>query len=382
MVWLCASALLTFALQAPQLPIAVTQDGVQVQCISAEIGDREIQTPFGLLRNAMDPVVSIIDGEKQVLELRQLRKAGTLDDASWLRDLSRAGQLEELSRASLEVLALDAQAILPYRLLESWGRRLDPVPSKVLVQDRVAWLWRESNRNDFTVALLAGARLQEEVSASSSENNDRKVSLSDLRKSLRSNSTLRRRVAAQVAGRQREFSLREALLEASLLDGTEAARDAAAQGAHTLHPYSARFYWTQNLMQGKEEVRLASAYNLGSYAQADGLHSLMTALSAWEHRLGQEYEFAGRSLHVVSTVDRNALDIPGYSPDQEDVNVQHLSPNKALLDYRDIVQVKRYGEDQWSFLLEALDLWAGRTTERSQGDWMKFYLEEWLPAQT
>lgn len=135
-------------------------------------------------------------------------------------------------------------------------------------------------------------------------------------------------------------------------------------------------------MQGKEEVRLASAYNLGSYADADGLHSLMTALSAWEHRLGHTYDFAGRSLRVVSTVNRNALDIPGYSPDQEDVNLKHLSPNQALLDYRDIVQVKRYGEDQWSFLLEALDHWAGRTTERSQGDWMKFYLEEWLPSQT
>jgi hypothetical protein len=108
----------------------------------------------------------------------------------------------------------------------------------------------------------------------------------------------------------------------------------------------------------------------------------MTALSAWEHRLGEEYDFAGRRLQVVSTVNRNALDIPGYSPEQEDVNIKHLSPNKALLDFRDIVQVKAYGEDQREILLEALDLWAGKGTERTRDDWMKFYLEEWLPTQS
>ncbi|MDA0666864.1 MAG: hypothetical protein O3A95_04440 [Planctomycetota bacterium] len=382
MVWLLASALLTFSLQTPQRPIAVTQEGVQIQATHAEIGDREIQTPFGTLRNVMDPVVAIIDGEKQVLELRKLHHTGALDDASWLRDLSRAGQLEELARASLEVLALEPQAILPYRLLESWGRRIDPVPPKVLVQDRVAWLWRESNRKDFAAAILAGAKLAEEVSASSYEDNDRKVGLSELRKSLRSSSPVLRRVAAHVAGRQKEFSLRETLLEASLGDPTEAARDAAAKGAHMLHPYSARAYWVRNLMQGKDDLRMASAFNLANYGDADGLHGLMTALSAWEHPLGHTYDFAGRSLRVVSGSDRNALDIPGYSPDQEDVNLKDLSPNHALLDFHDIVQVKRYGEDQRDILLEALDLWAGKTTERTHGEWMKFYLEEWLPTQS
>lgn len=382
MVWLLASALLAFSVQAPQRPIAVTQEGVHIQCIGAEIGDREIQTPFGLLRNSMDPIVAIVDGGKEVIELRKLHQTGALDDASWLRDLSRAGQLEELARASLEVLALEPQAILPYHLLESWGRRIDPVPAKVLVENRVAWLWREANRKDFTAAVLAGAKLTDEVSASSSENNDRKVSLSDLRKSLRSSSALRRRIAAHVAGRQRDFSLRETLLKASLEDPAEAARDAAAMGAHALHAYSARSYWVRNLMQGKADLRMASAFNLGNYADADGLHSLMTALSAWEHRLGEEYNFAGRRLQVVSSVNRNALDIPGYSPEQEDVNIKHLSPNKALLDFRDIVQVKAYGEDQRGILLEALDLWAGKATERTPDDWMKFYLEEWLPTQS
>lgn len=382
MVWLCASALLTLALQAPQRPIAVTQGGVQIQCIEAEVGDRQIQTPYGLLRTPLDPVVSIREGENQVLELRKLHQTGVLDDASWLRDLSRAGQLEELARASLEVLALEPQSILPYQLLEDWGRRLDPVPAKVWVENRVAWLWREANRKDFTAAVFAGAKLTQEVNADSKEDHDRKVSLSDLRKSLRSSSALRRRVAAHVAGRQGEFSLRETLLKASLDDSTEASRDAAAHGAHTLHAYSARLFWTRNLMQGKEDLRMASAYNLGNYAGADGLHSLITALSAWEYRLGQTYDFAGRNLRVVSTVDRNALDIPGYSPDQEDVNIEYLSPNQALLDFRDTHQVKRYGEDQMDILLEALDLWAGETTLRTRSEWIQFYLEEWLPARS
>jgi len=382
MVWLLASTLLAFSLQAPQLPIAVTQEGVQIQCVSAAIGDRSIPTPYGIYRSPLDPVVAIIDGEKQVLELRKLHQTGALDDASWLRDLSRAGQLEELARASLEVLALEPQSILPYRLLESWGRRIDPVPAKTLVQDRVDWLWREANHKDFTAAVMAGARLTQEVSGSSNYDNDRKVDLSDLRKALRSPSVVRRRIAGRIAGRQQETSLRETLLQASLTDSTEAARDAAAMGAHTLHAYSARLYWMGNLTQGKEENRIAAAFNLGTYGGADGLNALMATLSAWDHGLGDTYDFAGREIHIVSTVNRNVLDIPGYSPEQEEVNIDNLSPQQALLDNDDTLKVKRYGEGQLTVLLEALDLWAGTTTERTQGEWMKFYLEVWLPQQS
>ncbi|MFK5957020.1 MAG: hypothetical protein QM477_11315 [Planctomycetota bacterium] len=382
MLWLVASALLAFPLQSPQLPIAVTQDGVQIQSVHAEVGDREIQTPYGVFRNPHDPVVAIIDGEKQVLELRKQHQIGVLDDASWLRDLSRAGQLEELSRASLEVLTLDPQAILPFRLLESWGRRIDPVPAKVLVQDRVAWLWQVANGKDFTAAVLAGSRLVDEVSSTSNYDNSLQVQLSDLRKSLRSSSVVRRRIASQIAGRQQEFSLRETLLEASIMDNTEAARDAAAFGAQLLHASTARTYWTKNLAQGKDEYRIAAAYNLGTYGEADGINSLVAVLSAWEHRSGSHYEFAGRTISVVSTHDRNALDIPGYSPDQEDVDITYLPANKALLDPHASLKVKRFGEGQLIVLLEALDAWAGKATGRSRSDWIKFYLEDWLPTQT
>ena len=108
----------------------------------------------------------------------------------------------------------------------------------------------------------------------------------------------------------------------------------------------------------------------------------MTTLSAWDHRLGETYTFAGREIRMVSAVNRNALDIPGYAPEQEEVNIDHLAPNKSLLTYDDTLTVKRYGEGQLTVLLEALDLWAGTTTERTRSDWMEFYLEVWLPQQS
>lgn len=381
MVCLNASVLLLTALQTPQLLVAVTEGGVHIQSIEAEVGDRQVETPYGLYRTPHDPVVRVVDRAQQIHDLRKLHQDGVLDDETWLQDLSTAGQLEELSRACLETLAQDPQAVLPYSVLESWGRRLDPVPADTPRDRRIAWLWKQSQGRDFTKAVLGGARLAEEVSFSSQAANERIVLLADLRKALRSNSVVRRRIAAHIAGKQQEFSLRETLMEASLLDPVEASRDAAAEGVHSIHAHSARQYWVRNLARGKNPHREAAAWNLGRYGGADGLHGLIHVLAAWNHKTGDRFDFSERTIWVVSDRDRSALDVTGFDPLEGEVDALHLAPDLEFLDLGSKFKVLRYGESLQLVLLAALDHWADTRTERDTDAWLKFYLEDWLPSR-
>ncbi len=366
---------------AAQTSIAITQSGLHVQCIDAQVGDRQVQTPFGLLRTPSDPVVEIADGSNQVADFRKLHQQGITDDETWLQDLSTAGQLEELARACLEILAQQPQSIFPYTFLESWGKKIDPTPPQLPYRKRVSWLWEQASGKDFTKAVLAGAFLLEEISYSSEPDNDRIIRIADLRKALRSKSVVRRRVAAHIAGRQQEFSLRETLMLASLTDPVEAARDAAAEGLSGIHPHSARQYWVRNLARGTSYARVAAAWNLGHYGGADGLQALVHVLATWNHKVGQRFRFADRSVWLVSDPDRSALDIAGYNPEQEEVDFRHLNPDLEFLDLGSTFKVTRYGESFRDVLLEALDTWAGETTHRDVDAWLKYYLEEWLPSR-
>jgi len=368
-------------LQAPQLPIAVLQSGQRVECVEAQVGDREFETPFGLFRTATDPVVEIYDGTQQVQDLRKLRKLEVLDDFTWLHDLSTAGQLTELARASQLVLAHDQHNIYAYEVLESWGRRIDAVPPKLDRNQRITWLWKRANKSDFTSALMAGAQLMEEVSQSSQASNDRVVSISDLRKAMRQKSVVPRRVAALIAGRQRQFSMRESLLEASIAEKLEPVRSASAAAAHEIHAHSARQYWVRNLARGTGASRDAAAWNLGHYGGADALNALIHVLAAWEHRPPERFEYAGREIWVVSSVDRNAADLGGYNPEQQEVDFRHLSPDLEFLDLGSTFTVTKYGESLHTLLLEALDTWAGEKTERDTEAWLQWYMNVWLPSR-
>jgi len=367
--------------QAPQIPIAVLQSGQRVECIDAEVGDLKFQTPFGLFRTPTDPIVEIVDGAQQAKDLRMLRSKRVLDDFTWLHDLSTAGQLRQLSVACMEVLAQDHQNIYPYELLESWGRRLDVVPAKVDRDQRIAWLWKRATGKDFCEAILAGAQLREEVSQSSQAPNERTVSIRKLRVALRSKSTWQRRIASLIAGRQRVFSMREALLKASITDLLDPVRTAAAAGAHEIHAHSARQYWVRNLARGSGAHRDAAAWNLGRFGGADALNALIYVLAAWEHKPPERFKFAGRTVWVVSQPDRSAGDLGGYNPEQQEIDFRHLSPDLEFIDLGSTFFVTRYGESLHELLLEALDTWANEKTGRDTAAWLTWYLDVWLPSR-
>jgi hypothetical protein len=379
MAMFTAALLCATLLQAPQLPIAVLQSGQHVECINASVGNLEFDTPFGLYRNPTDPIVAIQDGQQQAENLDKLRRQDLLDDYGWLQALSTAGQLSALTSACEEVLALQPHNLYPYELLDSWGARLDVVPRDLDRDKRVAWLWKRATGKDFTAAVMAGAQLLQEVSLSSQASNDRIVSIRELRRALRSKHLVQRRIGALVAGRQGQFSMREDLLEASIREVLEPVRAAAAAAAHELHAHSARQYWVRNLARGYRSHRDNAAWNLGHYGGADAVNALIHVLAAGEHKPPERFEFAGRTIWVVSKRDSNVLDLGGYNPEQREVDFQHLSNDLEFIDLGSTFTVTRYGDSLRVLILEALDTWAGEKTGRDTKAWLDWYVNVWLP---
>lgn len=383
MIALLATVLL-WGVQAPEppaLPIAVTKSGLRVQCTAAtSVGDRRIHTPYGSMLVATDPVAEIVDGTRQRQDLDRLLAEGLIDEETWLRDLSTAGQLEALFTAAGRVMQERPQQLYPVEILEDWGRRLDPVPEGVDYEDRVGWLWEQAMDARGSRCLMLGARLREEVARSETPQFERIVSLSDLRKGLRSRYPERRRVAALIAGRQQEFSMREALMKSSLRGDNEAARDGAAEATHEVHPHAARQYWVRNLTNGEDRDRELAARNLGRYGGADAVKALMHVLAAWERKAPKRFDFHGRTIWVVTSTDRMAYEAVSFNPQRLDADFRHLPENHEFLDLGTTLKVGRYGEGLYTALLEALDQVVGETTGRGHEEWLAWYDETWLPA--
>lgn len=382
MISLLATVLL-FGAQAPEppaQPMAVTKSGLRVECLEgAKVGDREIKTIYGRLLVATDPVVEIVDGTRQRVDLARLHQQGLMDDEAYLQDLSTAGQLSALVEASLEIMRTQPQQVYPYEGIEAWGKRLDSVPSSVDYEDRVSWLWDRIQKASTAQVLLLGARLLEEVSVSKHPQFERQVSIASLRKGLRSREPARRRVAALIAGRQQEFSMREILLKASLREEAEAARDGAAKGIHAIHPHAARQYWVRNAANGQENDRELAVRNLGRVGSEPAVRSLMHLLAAWDVRPPKRFEFYGRTIWVMKRVDRGAIEAVSFDPIRQDADVSHLSIAEEFVDLGSTLKVGVYSESLQTALLEALQTLVSDGEVRTKDEWLAWYGETWLP---
>jgi hypothetical protein len=376
LAWTLAAAVQTAA-QAPPVPIAVTASGQRVELsAAAEAGDRQVATPFGEWMLAADPVVEVVDGAKQLEQLLVLHRSGALDDLGLAQDLATAGQLRALAEHAAAWAARDPQRVEPYLILESWGERLDPVPRETPRERRVEWLWDRATGDDWALAVLAAPRLRQEVSAAYQARSEVTVSISRLRKALRSRNPQHRRAAAFVAGKQQEFSLRAPLLLASLEDRSPAARDGAARAAGEVQPKAARDYWSRVLAVGEPARRAPAALGLGRHGGDEGLRMLIHVLACWDQRTGVRFEFAGREIFVVSNYDSNAHDLSGYDVNHLDPAFTTADPNREYLDLGSRLKVTRLDEALLAALLEALDAWAGERTGRDAAAWIRWYLED------
>lgn len=375
---LCASLLL----QAPEIPVAVLQSGQRIECIEAKPGDRQLQTPFGLYRCAMDPVVSLEDGKRRAEDLEGLYLDDRISADTYLHDLSQAGLLTILAETCEDLAQENRNRVDVYRLLEGWATRLDRVPAKVKREDRVEWLWKRANSKEWVEAVMCGAQLSLEVSCSTLAQGNRRISLAKLRQALKSRYLPHRRMAAILAGSQREIGLREGLMLASIEESLEPLRCAAARGAQEIHGQAARNYWLRNLARGDHRDRAAAAWNLGRYGGEEALPGLIHVLAAHGHKPPERFDFAGRTVWVVSEEDPSAIDLGHLEADQQSVHVHSYQPELEFLQMGSTFKVTRYGDGLRDIVLEALDAWAGEKTSRSSEAWLDWYLGEWLPSRT
>jgi hypothetical protein len=362
--------------QARPVPVAITGNGLRVECLETKRGDRIIRTPFGLVSVPLDPVVEVTDGGAQLAQLLALREAGTLDDLSLMQDLSTAGQLTALALQCAAFAASDPESLEPYLLLEAWGVRLDPVARDLPREQRVEWLWERVQDDAWAKSVLAAARLREEVSQAFQAPTEQIVGIADLRKSLRRATPQHRRAAALIAGRQQEFSLREQLLIVSLNGTGQPTRDAAAWASDEIHPHAARNYWARNLARGEDPYRERAALALGRHAGADGVKVLEHVLAAHDHKVAERFTFAGREIWVVGDADRYVREVAGFDSQRQNVDVRHLRTDREYVDLGSTFKVTRYGERLAAALLAALDYWAGEKTGRDADQWLAWYLED------
>lgn len=361
--------------QAAPLPIAVTESGLRIECTEAAPGDLAVRTPFGSLLLATDPVREVVDGAHQLEQMLALHRSGALDDLGLAQDLSTAGQLRALAEHAEAWITRDPEAVDAYLLLEAWGERIDPAPRDLAVDRRVDWLWDFAREGGWARTVLTGPRLRAEASAAHQARSERTVSIVRLRKALASRRPELRRVAAFVAGKQQEFSLRAPLLLASLEDPDPAARDGAAAAAAEVQPKAARDYWSRVLATGEPGLRRRAALDLGRHGGAEGMRVLVHVLACFGRGAGERFEFAGRDLFVVSTWDSGAQKLAGFDVNHLDRAFLTTDPTQEYMDVGSRFKVTKVDEALRDALLAALDLSAGERTGRDAARWLEWWLD-------
>ena len=278
----------------------MTRSGIQVEVLGeAERGALEVETPAGWFRCPTDPV--------EIVFRRRPEAPWTgRDPASWkgiAASLASDGRLTELMAFAEAALAQadcpGAVRVEVFGVLEGWGARLDPVPSRLSLEQRVDWLWRELQRASPARRALLGGRLAEEV-VQGKEGDARRLALAELRRGLHAADPVLVRETALVAGAQgfADLSLAAEIVHRTL-QAPPLVRDGMARAAMGSWPAAVEDYWWQALSRADEGLRIAAAENLARYGTDRAVDYLATVLSAAGRRPGRKYEFGGRTVQAV-----------------------------------------------------------------------------------
>lgn len=299
-VMITLTPLLLFFCQG-EVPMAVLQSGARVESsIVPQVGDREVQTAYGVYDATLDPVVEIAEGQD---DLRLLDPLAALDQEQWFQRISERGLLASLAEAKPRTAAA-REAWL--EALTVWGGKLDTLPSKTDRDKRTDLLWKQLLKaDDAEQALLTGALLRE--IPQSRELPKRRIGLVDLRRGLEHKDAEVRRAAALIALHQSTYDLERPLLTASLEDKQPAVRQAAASALQTLQPERSLGLWTLALWRERNDAtRQHAAAHLGAFGSSD--HSVAKALihalaSSGNSGAPRSYVFFGKQIAYISDYD-------------------------------------------------------------------------------
>ncbi|MGB0953890.1 MAG: hypothetical protein ACPG31_11755 [Planctomycetota bacterium] len=241
----------------PEEPLAVLDDGTRLPVLaSVEVGTFLVRTPYGVLRSEGQQVIALVDGVKETELLEPLRD---LDYATWVQRCSERGLLERLLAEPID----DSNRELIFGALHAWGKRIDPLPSKLDRDDRVEALWGRMKKTEGgQLALLVGA-MEGEISNSSVQN-DRKVTLSDWRDIMDDRNPEYRWAATRIAAVQQDNSMVVMLLDSSLEDRNLWVRRAGAKALLETDPKGALYRWAYELVTDRNKgTKRQAAFLLG-----------------------------------------------------------------------------------------------------------------------
>ncbi|HEX9794283.1 MAG TPA: hypothetical protein VGC54_09905, partial [Planctomycetota bacterium] len=304
------SALLLLAVpqQSTEFRIAMTHSGRQVEVqTEPAAGALSVETPFGTFHTPTDPIEVILTRPaERPWEDAQFSFAGRPADwpAAEYADKGRLSDLVAFTEWASERSGdrgIAERLVAAVHHLEDWGRKLDPLPPQLHLDERAPLAWKLYRKDPSPRAALLLGRLLEEIPAGTNPYDARGPSLPEIRATLVARDPWLRRAAALVAARQghADLSLAALLLQATIRDADPVARDGAALAASILWLDYTDNFWYETLMRAEEVERVAAASNLARYGGRRAVDYLVYGLSAWQQRTGKRFEFAGRDVQVV-----------------------------------------------------------------------------------
>ncbi|KAA3609016.1 MAG: hypothetical protein DWQ01_10565 [Planctomycetota bacterium] len=354
------------ATDTPPLPVAILKSGKRVPCLpGTEAGSATVETPYGILHTALDPVAEVVDGSGEAAMLRRVRKH---DPERWAQRVSERGLLAELVGATDAAIKAEPKGNhhLSLALLESWGQEFDSIPRKVKADKRVEFLWHQLTRCGASRGALYTGELLREIPGPTASFKQR-VSLVQLRRGLRSQNPVVSRAAAVLAQHQGENDMLFPLVDASLADPWSDVRLASAHSLFELDERQALGRWTLALWRDHEESRrIQAAEHIGEFGKGQAaIDALIYPLAASGYQAPGSYTFFGRQITIVGDFDVEVAQAAAIA----DPIVNVIQEGVAL-------QVRVLGTHMVRTLVNSLQRVTGANPGPRAEDWLRWYREQ------
>ncbi|MBC8369788.1 MAG: hypothetical protein H8E25_07300 [Planctomycetes bacterium] len=302
-----ASALLACFIQAPVPAIAVTRSGIQIEATGCQIGDLELDTPFGRYSCATDPIIEVRNLLRSFSLLSTIREKGLLNNREWLSALSESGFLSALLIETELISHSFPELYVGYDLIESWAKKTSRLPASITLDKRLNWLHEIYLKKKGLQRLVYGTELVSIISGGSNKNSKRNLSYNQISDELQSSDHIRRRIGLQLCVKQSELIFMHQILSLSMIDPSSQVRQTAAKSAAMINQHTARQYWVKIAARGLSIHRSYAVDYLAHLAGPIGLRVIKILNSASTHFIGEQYTFDDIKIRVVKSSDLSLI---------------------------------------------------------------------------
>ena len=353
--------LLPLLVQAP-MTSAILNDGTRVQCMQAQVGDVRLETPWGRRVDLSTPVLAVEDLNNETLVLTILKEN---DYALWVKHASERGMISVLLEAVEQEVDTEKKIQAQYKalnLLETWGRRLDPLPERTPAKKRLDALWKKLSSASIGEAALLSGRLQFLIDGPSATPMQR-IGLADLRRGLRHRQAGPRWSSVSLGSWQQEEDLWWLTGETSLKDDSFLVAQRAAEALLALGTSEAEDRWGRALWrESSMAARLMAAKHLGRFGRNKAVDFLIYPLAASIQKSGGHSVFFGNRVSVVQGFDVEVAQ-----------GASIARPRVSVLQDGSSLQVRVVSVQLTRQLMASLKQLTGADPGPAPQDWLRWY---------